>query len=76
MIDLTWVIKIDQEPGGSRWRVNLWFANPPAWVTGLTKEDPTRVVFKWEREARDWAEAVATSFEMNKQPWAVDEGSL
>jgi hypothetical protein len=76
MIDLTWVIKLEPQVESSRWYVVLWMVNPPEWSKGLSKADPTRILLPNECKAREWAELVATSFELGNQPWTVDPGSM
>jgi hypothetical protein len=74
MFDLTWIIKVDEQPGGSRWRVSYWHRNPPAGAPGPS--NPIVVVHRDEWTARQWAEKLATSWEMDGDAWEVDEDSL
>jgi hypothetical protein len=72
---LIWVIKIDCEPGGSRWRVHMWIRNLPEGGRPSSKE-PISVTHPNERTAREWAERIATSWEQQGTEWEIDEESL
>ena len=81
----TWMIKLDQQPGGSRWRVSMWLVGAPA-GTQPSADRPIVVNFendkndRWnetaEAHAREWAERIATRWEAAHEHWEVAQDSL
>jgi len=79
MIDLTWWIKLDIEPGGSRWRVVYWVANPPPDSGMPTEKCPALLVFQGPYSqwlAKEMAEKLVTSWDISGDAWEVHESSL